>query len=121
MLSESPRQHEEHIRTLNRKERRLYNRPELGRIEEGMEGIQDRKSTKRQRQDERICDQDPQAPGRTGNKCCFIPEYRHPVAIWIPSFFLFSRLIFQHRTRTLIDQLMILIIKIGLFPSLQNA
>src|SRR5438093_4934673 len=63
-----------------------------------MEGIQDRKSTERQRQDERICDQDPQAPGRTGNKCCFIPEHRHPVAVWILSFFLFSCLIFQHRT-----------------------
>src|SRR2546428_7466787 len=88
MLLESSQQHEKHIRTLNRKERRLYNRPELGRIEEGVEGIQDRKSPERQRQDERICDQDPQAPGRTGNKCCFIPEHRHPVAIWILSFFL---------------------------------
>ena len=37
---ESPQQHEEHIRTSNRKERRLYNRPELGRIEESVEGIQ---------------------------------------------------------------------------------
>ena len=97
-------QHDSHnvIAQRNRKQRHVYNRSELGRTEEGMEGIQDRKSPGRQRQDEGICDEDPQAPGRTGNQRCFIPALRHSISATVFSFIL-SRNVQEsaiHRTRS---------------------